>query len=241
MGDSRGVPGVRRRTLLGSRAFTLVEILVVIAIVAALIAIIVPVVAGAKKRSHMAVDISNMRQLATAIAMYREDHEYAPYRLHDLDGVYVTSQEIYVSPADTIQPWGWFACMASGTPDEVIGQVWSLGGIGSYAYVEGCGELGITGLEAPFPDLYARSVEEPTWGILACPVYMRYRTLGVEPATMIDPDGRRVRVPVIDWRQGLLLCMAADGSLRKVQWPRDPKEKVLPHHFLMEGPLEFAP
>lgn len=58
-----------------SRAFTLIELLVVIAIIAILAAILFPVFAQAKESAKSTADLSNVKQLGTATAIYLADYD----------------------------------------------------------------------------------------------------------------------------------------------------------------------
>lgn len=57
------------------KAFTLIELLVVIAIIAILAAILFPVFAQAKEAAKKTADLSNVKQIATAVAMYQGDSD----------------------------------------------------------------------------------------------------------------------------------------------------------------------
>ncbi len=59
------------------RGFTLIELLVVIAIIAILAAILFPVFARAREKARQSVCLSNMRQIATSLVMYAQDHNQA--------------------------------------------------------------------------------------------------------------------------------------------------------------------
>ena len=67
------------------RAFTLIEILVVIAIIVLLAAILFPVFATARERARSASCQSNLKQLGTAMTMYLGDWERYPYAVDPAD------------------------------------------------------------------------------------------------------------------------------------------------------------
>lgn len=55
-------------------AFTLIELLVTIAIVSLLVSVLLPVLGGARSRAATLRDESAMRQLATAVGLYADEH-----------------------------------------------------------------------------------------------------------------------------------------------------------------------
>lgn len=55
------------------RAFTLIELVLIIAIILMLAAIIYPVIAQAKQQGYMSTALSQMKQLSTAVQLYTQD------------------------------------------------------------------------------------------------------------------------------------------------------------------------
>ena len=63
----------------GRRAFTLVELLVVIGIIALLISVLMPALTGARERSNQIKCLSNLRQIGQALMMHAQEHRnYVP-------------------------------------------------------------------------------------------------------------------------------------------------------------------
>src|SRR5688500_16542672 len=67
------------------RAFTLIEILVVIAIITLLAAILFPVFATAREKARSASCQSNLKQLGAAFAMYVGDWDRYPHAVDPAD------------------------------------------------------------------------------------------------------------------------------------------------------------
>ena len=69
------------------RAFTLVELLVVIAVIIVLAAILIPVINSARDSAIIAKDASNMRQIYSAMGLYANEHGgKLPFGEHEVGG-----------------------------------------------------------------------------------------------------------------------------------------------------------
>ncbi len=98
-----------------SRAFTLIELLVVIAIIAILAAILFPVFAKAKEAAKKTQDLSNIKQIGTAIQLYAADYDDRSMEKNEPEDYdwfeplypYVKNRQIFRSPA------------LNSTPDEL--------------------------------------------------------------------------------------------------------------------------
>src|SRR5215212_8524943 len=78
--------GSMRRKARETHGFTLIELLVVIAIIAILAAILFPVFAQAREKARQTSCTSNLKQLATGVMMYVQDHdEMFPRSNQDVD------------------------------------------------------------------------------------------------------------------------------------------------------------
>jgi prepilin-type N-terminal cleavage/methylation domain-containing protein/prepilin-type processing-associated H-X9-DG protein len=81
-----------------ARAFTLIEVLVVVAIIALLVAVLMPALAAAKHRARMVVCATNLHTIGRAIFYYAQaskDELPAGYRLNDKTKKYEPSAETF--------------------------------------------------------------------------------------------------------------------------------------------------
>ncbi len=79
---------------------SLMEILVVIVIIALLIALALPVINSMRKRSQMTNCMTNLRQLASALTMYRNDYGEYPVYLELAFANYIKEPKLLICPAE---------------------------------------------------------------------------------------------------------------------------------------------
>lgn len=84
------------------RAFSLVELLVVVAIVALLMALLLPVYTLARRAGQRTVCISNLRQIGLAVRTYRDDYNELPPYLSKVAS-YAGDARVFVCPFDPLE------------------------------------------------------------------------------------------------------------------------------------------
>src|SRR5688572_29342070 len=90
------------------KAFTLVELLVVIGIIAALVAILLPVLGKARRQARMVAELSASRQLMVAYLAYAHDNKGALIPGHVTDAVPLNDElGAPLTPAEVSKRWPW--------------------------------------------------------------------------------------------------------------------------------------
>lgn len=83
------------------RAFTLIELMVVLVIISILVGLVLSVLSRAREAARRTQCTSNLRQLAVVLEKYRDDHgDYPQLPLTSL----VRDEEILVCPSDRTKP-----------------------------------------------------------------------------------------------------------------------------------------
>jgi prepilin-type N-terminal cleavage/methylation domain-containing protein len=84
------------------RAFTLIELLIVLAIIAILSAILLPVLSRTRAQAKRTACVSQLRQLGFASAMYRQDFDEIPPHISALHPTYLPDARLLLCPSDVL-------------------------------------------------------------------------------------------------------------------------------------------
>ncbi|MHC5053807.1 MAG: DUF1559 family PulG-like putative transporter [Planctomycetota bacterium] len=158
------------------RGFTLIEIIVVIVIVLALAAILLPVLAKAREHARRTECKNNMKQIGTALLMYRDDYlatnkEWNPPWLNTLLADQLKDKECLICPSDDSRG------AQGGKPDGLVVKQFSWLDEGSSYMYE-----------------FNMAVELPSTTVQSDPNgwdWMGYLQTGGDPHAEVDLDGKK--------------------------------------------------
>lgn len=173
---------------------SLIEILVVVFIIALVASLLMPVFVSSRRKAHENHCISNLKQLASALLMYRQDHGDFPPRLLGVMP-YVKSRELFICPADNVKYAGGANHM------ELLREERSRSVVLSYFYI-GDRMVGRERLMEALPQA------DPNHGLVACLVHSECNRF---PGCHNDPFA----VPLCC--DGLTLRVRIDGSVQRAR------------------------
>jgi prepilin-type N-terminal cleavage/methylation domain-containing protein len=164
------------------RAFTLVELLVVMAIIALLVSMLLPSLSATRRQAREIVCRNNLRSLFTGVLMYAQDHnELVPYvetypqDADPFDPEHHTSVGVVLGPF--VNPGSWVCPDAvAGLPEEAPGGRWSV----TYSFRT----AGVAGAGTP----YSGDPAAETRGVFD-PAITNYRQFDGRPLRLLN--GRR--------------------------------------------------
>lgn len=174
------------------RGMTLIELLIVIAVIAVIAGLTYTATMQARKRGHLAVCISNLRQLSLAVYAYENDWGMVPIeyyhktsegefgRVEQLIYPYVRNNDIFVCPDDPYQ----------GLSDIRGGRVTWQGKKWKMSYYYFTNELTVKmyNVTHPFPDMV----------LFSCPWHPKVDLIArYDGRIEIAPSGRYRRISVV--------------------------------------------
>lgn len=103
------------------KAFTLVELLIVIAVIAVLVSILIPVLRTVREQGRGVVCGSNLKQLSLALTTFAQENETFPYGFDSSEFGMVMPPPRY--PGNALydwQGWWWFTSLAGNLSDNFV-------------------------------------------------------------------------------------------------------------------------
>ena len=85
------------------KAFTLIEILVVVTIIFVLLSLLLPTMFKVRAGAREAFCINNLRQIGMAVAMYKSDFEQLPPHISSIHPSYLTDASVFLCKDDPAQ------------------------------------------------------------------------------------------------------------------------------------------
>jgi len=109
------------------RAFTLIEVLIVVAIIGVLVALLFPVFTNAREQARRTACTSHLRQIGLGVLLYRQDcNDRLPQHLSQVSRPYVKDPGLLLCPSDSMSG-------QSGGNDYMEGSLYLASGV-SYKY-----------------------------------------------------------------------------------------------------------
>ena len=190
------------------RAFTLVEVLVVIAIIVLLAAFLLPVLASSRAQARRTACVAQLRQIGMAINLYRQDWNELPQLLSDSYPQYVNDSRLFVCLNDRHR--GQFT-----GNDRLEGHNYLLSGV-SYEYFPRWRVAQNLSWYQPEPDFGPGKWEDLT-PLVGCPWHW---------AKDFDPDQDGNRPDSKGWE----LILTLGGSVRKIRI-EEPMDQFTPDRY----------
>ncbi|MGQ9657751.1 MAG: DUF1559 family PulG-like putative transporter [Fimbriimonadales bacterium] len=180
-----------------STGLTLMELLVVVLIIALLVALLLPVVSASRNRARTTACMSNMRQLVSALLMYRQDNGAFPPFAQSVFP-YTKSREVFLCPLDYAVEWGGANHIGGRNPYARDNRI-------ALSYFYFADPVNYDG--SSYKDLIRLLPEkDPNHGLIACVLH----------GTPIDPGCRNYNPPIVEnCFEGTTLRARIDGSVQR--------------------------
>jgi len=209
-----------RKLFKGRAGFTLIELLVVIAVIAILAAILYPVFSQARDRARQAGCLSNLKQIGTAIEMYRQDYDQAypdnPYApnasvIADDEKGIEGLRPYYLALYPYVKNYGIFICPARGkgffghwNPKQALKHEGREDcAIGAYNPRLGAEERFFNRVSYGFNQRLAKAREVEIANATRLPMLYDANTIHIWVGSTLDPDAIETPQEIVDTHEGV--------------------------------------